>query len=428
MAQSIITAPASVWISKFKNLTLNNPNQFSKSTQFNFLNGQIVSNQVDFSGVVKIEDFVSDENSDLFNVSISLDQLKVQANDLQLHIQIQQELGFGSATLNFDAICPSVVVKANQPQKASFSLDHNFEVKKVFIDFSHVDISTNITGCDSISGLQQEIQQTILNTIRTQLFENEIKKIITAEIKNLISTQLNSIAQLFVESKNGLISTKLSLDSAKRLWIYVGENAETSFSSQEIQTLTQANSAAALLKKSSLEKSITANLNDLLKKNPIQSKTNSSLQRLTCSRFVQFFVWPALKAFPKCFDMTVISQIKEMKLVDLQSLSFNLKTESWSLEASQQRKIAYFLAQTAVSLNPSSVTIDSVKAQHDPDFLKWSGRSSRISTGMISTSLQQYLSEQLKKVTETNGVLNPKQIKSTQQIGADTLLVQLNGI
>lgn len=424
LAQSVAMVPSNTWISKFNGVVNNVPNTFTQSTQFNFLNGQVVSDQVDFGGQFTVQKIAA-SNPGLFQLDVSLDQAIAIVKNLQIHVKVEQDLGFGSATVNIDAACAAVLVNIPSVQGLQVLVDRNFQVQAVNTNFNKLNLLTSFEGCTAIGGLEKEIQSRISAILKSQLFESEFKQILTAEIGKQINANIKKVVNYFVESKNSDVKVKLAIDDQNKLWIYAGENAETAFSNDDLATLSKSETSAALINKTALETSLLKNLNAQLIKNPVISKGNESLENLTCSRFVQFFVWPALKAFPKCFTMQLVSEIKELKLIDLAKLKFSVKANNWAQAKDYNRNIAYFNLDSEIALNPSKVKIKSIAAQHDPEFLKWSGRSSRISTGLVTSTLQEYLQTQLTSLIKANEMLNPSHIKDVKQLNAQTLLVQI---
>lgn len=424
LAQSIAMVPGESWLSKFNTSVNQTPNLFSQATSFNYLNGQVVSNQVNFGGQFAILSMKPDAQG-LFTLDVRLDSAQAVAKDLQIHVTTEQDLGFGSATIHLDATCAAVLVNIPATQGIAVQIDRNFQVQGIQTNFDKLSLTTTLQNCTDIGGLQEEIQTRIVAVMKSQLFETQLKQILTTEINNQINLKVKSIVSQFVENKSSDVPVKISVDAQNKLWIYVGTAVETLFAASEIDQLGLSPKPSAIIKKLALETSLLKNLNAQLAMNPVLSKGNSSLEHLTCSRWVQFFVWPALKAFPKCFQMQFISEIKELKLTDLSKLSFSVKANNWAQAVEPARNIAYFDLQSEISLKPAQVKINSIKGQHDPEFLKWSGRSSRISTSLVTSTLQTYLQQQLDILIKGNQLLNPQNINNIKLLNADTLLVQL---
>lgn len=424
-AQSVAMIPSDIWTSKLNSVLTSVSNPFSKTTAFNFLNGQVVSNQVDFSGQFTILNLKPDVQSGLFGLQVTLDSVQAVAKDLQIHVQVEQDLGFGSATINLNAVCSSAIVNTKSAQSVFVQVDRNFQVQSVQTNFDKLNLETKLEGCDAIHGLKEEVQARLLAVLKTQLFESHLKQIISSEISNQINLKIKNVVSYFVENKAKDVNVKLSIDTLNKMWIFVGDKADTTFTVEEIAQLSRSDKSAALIKKDQLEQSLMRNLNAQMVASPIISQGNSKLEQLTCSRFVQFFVWPALKAFPKCFVMQFVSEIKELKLTDLAQLKFFVKANSWAQAKEPLRNIAFFTIASDVSLNPSKVKINSIVGQHDPEFLKWSGKSSRISTSLVTSTLQSYLQQQIAAAIQSNEMLNPKNIQNMKLISPETLFVQL---
>ncbi|MFZ3230152.1 MAG: hypothetical protein WA160_08100 [Pseudobdellovibrio sp.] len=424
-AQSVAMIPADVWVKKFNSDISPVSNVFNQTTSFNFLNGQVVSNQVSIGGQFKVVSLSPDTQSDLLNMDILLSQAEVQAKDMQIHIRIEQDFGLGSATVNLNALCTMVKIGIKSVQPVHIQIDKNFQVQKINTFLDKLNLETKIEGCDSIAGLQDEIQKRFLDVLQTQLFERQLKHILTDQINNQINIKIQEVVSKIVETKDKQIKVKIALDIQNKLWVFIGEKAESAFTNEQLAQLGAATTPAVLLKKNDLEQALLANINLQMLKKPILSTENASLQKLTCSRFSQFFVWPALKAFPKCFQLQFISEVKELKLIDLASMKFSVKAISWSQAKDPLKNIAQFVLDADVSLMPSNVKIKSIVGKHDPQFLAWSGRSARISTNLITSTLQGYLQEQLSTAIKNNSSLNPNQIKTLKQLDAETLLAQL---
>ncbi|MBC7465463.1 MAG: hypothetical protein H7256_05675 [Bdellovibrio sp.] len=425
-AQSVAMVPADAWISKFNSSVGQTTNSFSQATSFNFLKGQVVSDQVNFSGRFTVLNLKPDSQLGLFNMDVSLNSAQAVAKNLQIHVVTEQDLGFGSATVTLNAVCSSLTVSVASTQGVSVQVDKNFQVLHLTTNFETLNLDTKLEGCDSsIAGLQQEVQARILAILRAQLFDTQLRQILTDQISQQLSTNIKNVANYFVESKSSDVKVSLSIDAQNKLWMYVGEAALTAFSASEIAELSKSDKPAALFKKAELEKTLLVNLNAQIAKAPILSVGNEALEKLTCSRWTQFFVWPALKAFQKCFQMQFVSEIKELKLTDVTKLRFSINSYSWAQAKEPLRNIATFNLQTDVGLNPSAVKINSIVGQNDPEFLKWSGRSKRISTGLVTSTLQAYLQEQIALLVKGNDMLNPANIKNIKLITPETLFVQL---
>lgn len=425
-AQSIAMVPADAWISKFNASIGQTANSFSQATTFNFLNGQVVSDQVNFGGQFTVLNLKPDSQLGLFNMEVSLNSAQAVAKNLQIHVVTEQDLGFGSATVTLNAVCSSLTVSVAATQGVSVQIDKNFQVQHLTTNFDKLNLQTKLEGCDSsIAGLQEEIQSRIMAILRAQLFDTQLKQILTDEISKQMASNIRNVANYFVESKSADLKVSLSIDAQNKLWMFVGETAQTAFSANEVAQLAQSDKPAALFKKAELEKSLLANLNVQIAKSPILSVGNPALEKLTCSRWTQFFVWPALKAFPKCFAMQFVSEIKDLKLTDITKLKFSVDSYSWAQAKQPLRNIATFSVKTDVALNPNKVKINSIAGQHDPEFLKWSGRSKRISTSLVTSTLQTYLQEQVALLVKNNEMLNPANIKNIKLITPETLFVQL---
>jgi len=424
-AQSVAVVPSQVWLTKLNQSVSQSPNDFIQATSINFLNNQVVSDQVTVSGQFKILQVHSDLQNGLLNADVVLNKAQAQVNNLQIHIVTQQDLGFGSATINLNAVCSSVLVSVKAAEQINVQIDRNFLVQHVQTNFDKLILETRLEGCNSMAGLQDEIQNQVLQVVKSQVFETQLKQILTDQISKQINQKVQGIAAYFIESKSQNSNVKLSLDQQNKLWVYLGESAQTAFTAAELAQLSQSDKPAALVRKDQLEKSLLANLNAQVSKSPIISKGNESLEKLTCSRFVQFFVWPALKAFPKCFTMQIISKIKDIKLTDVSRLKFTVVSGSWAQAKEPLKNIAYFTMNTDIALKPSRVRLNSFTGQHDPDFLKWSGRSSRISTGLMKSTLEDYLESQIAEAIKTNEMLNPSNINNIKLLNNETLFVQL---
>lgn len=429
---AIAFAPSQIWLSQLKprleNVKLDLDQQVENFT-FSLPDGSIkfVSERVNLATSFQSKVVASSVDNSAIQLSLRVDAAKVVAANFNLEAIIQKDLGFGSATLKLDMHCDAVELslKNSNPVSAEVKIDHGqFSVNQLAWDLRNSQIETKLVGCKEVAGFDQLLKDQIQQYIERSLVIESLQQLVNQKLNGLVHLKIANILSEVVKKLKVAEGQKFQFDEKNNLWIFSGANLDQIFTAEELVKIKSSQKAALLIKKQNLENFAKDAINDLLGKNVISSKSIDGMKRLTCSRFIQTFVWPSLKSLSKCFEMKIQNQVQSISITDLAHLGFNLKVGSWASGESHQ--IAYFESTLKAKLMNSEVEMTSFKGKSNPDFIKWSGRSKRISTSMIQPSLEDLLQWSVSQLKE-NAIL--KLIQKTTKlnlIGPDTLLVEVN--
>lgn len=429
-AQVVIMSPAQIWMKRLLQEAKKTPYNFENSSNLNISLpiGKIVSEQVKLAGQFQVADLKTE--LDQVKLTLNIDNAVALAKNVQIQVSIEKDLGFGSATINLNASCEAISMQLKKPQALVANLDHSLKIQALTENVSEDMIETKMIGCTAISGLDQAIQDKVMEYVRTQLLSQQFHQLLSAELSTQLGKKMTDVAQSFFANTPSLQPLQFRIDDQFRLWMFLGENSEKTFSSEEINLISANSQTTVLIKKGFLEKTLQQALDEQLKLANVTSKTIIELQKLTCSRWIQFFVWPSLRALPKCFEMDLISRAKEVKLVDLESLKFAVQVQTWVKAPEQNKDIAYFLSDSEVLLASSAINIKNFSGKQYPEFLNWSGHSSRMPTSQIQAAVQALLSKKMidlqqNKNTNVSKILSWLQPKKSKAVGLDSLSFQI---
>ncbi|MBC7421032.1 MAG: hypothetical protein H7328_09925 [Bdellovibrio sp.] len=387
---------------------------------------QVVSNRVDFSGSV-ITKSLQSADSQTLNLGLQLKDAVVVSQNINLLITIKKDMGFGWATLRLNMQCQQLKIGLHNenPIAAQIVVQQSLaSVIHLDWDLSTTVVATELIGCNEVAGFDNELRNQIKAFIQQSFALETLKKVVNSKINNLINEKIASeLAKVSIDY-NLKPEQKHKIDEQNNLWVYASETAANSFQSSELVALGQSLIPSMLIKKSSVEELVKNNLNNVLTKNTISSLKYGGLTKITCSRFSQFFAWPALKSLNKCFDLQIQNRIENVQIKDLNTLDMNLKLSSWA--SGEGHNLAYFSSQLAVSPLSSKAEVLALSATQDPQFTSWSGRSSRISTGLIKTPLQDLLKSTVLDLSKREDFSLFKKNSTIKQIGSDVVLIGLN--
>lgn len=417
VAQALVMSPSQQWIPQLINVANPIVLEYEKISQLNLTlsEGKIISDHVGFTGRFKLQDLSPELTTQLFKLELVLENAEVVAKNVSIQISTSRDLGFGSATINLNVQCAAISIHLKYPQHVSAALDKSLNVAAVSATIKNDALDTVLSGCTAISGLDQAIQEKVLQFIKEQIINEQIHRSISEEIAKQLAKKLSTIGRVVI-------------DDQFRLWTFLGSTTEQTFSAEETASIANNSATSMLVKKSYVESLVKDQLNLAMAKNPVLSKLDTGLQKITCSRWAQFFAWPSLMSLPKCFDLKIISQINEVKLLDPEKLNFSFKLNSWAIAPEQKKDIAFFMTTAQVSLMEKSISVSDLVAKQYPDFLSWARQSGRISTKIIKSSLQKLLSEKLLLLSNNQDkekLLNLLDMQNAKSINAETLSIQL---
>ncbi len=286
----------------------------------------------------------------------------------------------------------------------------------------HVNMSANITDvnlgkpklsvqnlkCSNIAGFEDLVADEILQQF-TQL--DFYKPVLLSKMNELLAGQVEKYAAKAekaikdqVMTVDGLSAPLFSLLQINDQYIDIGfslNNPDATFSNVTNYKLNS--DGAMVVDKSELQDYIKQSLSAKLAKLSYSSKTITELDKLTRSRFKQFFVWPALMKLPKGQELI----LRPM----LESLSFTLKPDSYvtnlNLTATagiwvmgRNEQMVYLRSNLTAGSNVANAaqvktTIQSLtsNAVWDQNFLKRYGASKRISTSIVDSTAEKFFND-----------------------------------
>ncbi len=378
--------------------------------------------------VAQVEtDGLNQEGEQAFSLGLHLNGASILAQNLNLNVTVKKDLGFGWATLNLNMQCQQLRISLTNtnPISTDIALQHGVAaVSRINWNLSSTAVQTELIGCNEVAGFDEELRSQIKTFIQQSFALDNLKNLINSKLNVAINTKITETLAKISATYNLKPEQKHVIDEKNNLWIYTNDTVAASFAAADLANLSLSKKASMLIKKSSVENLIKTNLNEFLKKNLITSKLNSGLSRLTCSRWVQFFVWPALFGMNRCFDLQIQNQIESVQLQNLNTLQMNVKLSSWA--AGDGRQLAYFNSQVLVSPLTPQAQLMAFNGQQDPAYTQWSRRSTRISTGLFKSALQTLLNSTISDLAKKDLFAMLKKKSSIKQIGQDAILIEMN--
>lgn len=429
---AIAFAPSMVWLSYLKNqlqsskLDLDQQiDNFNYSTPDNSI--RFVSERVNFSTHFESKVVASSVDSATIQLSLKLDSAHISVSNFNLEALIQRDLGFGSATLKLDMHCDGIELELKNQNSAMAEIkieQGKISLSQLSWDLRGSQIETKLVGCKEISGFDQLLKDQIQQNIEKGLVLETLQQLVNQRLNVVVHQKIAKTLTEVVEKIKVSQNQKYQFDDKNNLWVFSGNGLDQSFTPEEMARIKLSQKPALLIKKQSLESFAKDSINDILKANVISSKAVDGINRLTCSRFIQTFVWPSLKSLGKCFEMKIQTQVQSLSITNLSDLSLRVQVGSWA--SGEGRQVAYFESGLEGRLMNLFVQMRSFKGQSNPDFVRWSGRSKRISTSMIQPSLEELLNKSVSKLKE-NAILKLIQKNAKLNlIGADTALIEIN--
>ena len=426
----IAFAPSAVWMAQMKNQLLNSKFELSqKIDQYHYATQdesiQFVSERVNFDTHFKTN--VISSSNEVFQLALQLDQAAILLSNFNLVATIKKDLGFGTATLKLDMHCDAITLnlKNNNPVLAEVKAESGkFNVSQLTWNLRNTEIKTQLSGCKEVAGFDQLLKDQIQQNIEQSLVIESLQQLINEKLNPIVNEKINNELQSYIQKFKVAMQAKHQIDSKNNLWIYSGASLDQSFTTSEIQQIQASTKPALLVKKRSLELFTKKALNDILNINTLSSHSFDDMKRLTCSRFIQTFIWPSLKSLNKCFEMKIQSQIQSLTITDLSTLDLSLKVGAWA--SGEGHQIAYFESDLSASLTQGKILMNSFSGRAIPEFINWSGRSKRISTGMIQPALQSLLDATVAKVKNNSVLKLIQQNTRSKLLSPDTIFVELN--
>lgn len=396
---------------------------------------QFVSDRVDIETTVQTQfpqGFgASTSAKDPVSVQLVLNSARVKVFNFNLKATIQQNLSFGSATLNLNVQCQQVNLTISNLEPATALIQLNQGVAQVTHlgwNLSQATVATDLLGCKDVPGfdamLKQQVQIQLQKSYINTLLQNYINSKIDLLVHQKIDAQLAGLlAKVDAATDSTSTAPMHRFDELGNLWVFSNALASAQFTAEELQQLSLSSSGAILVKKSELEKQLLEHINQNLKNQILSSEANSSLKKLTCSRWAQTFVWPSLKSLKKCFEMKIQNQITSLKIMQIDQLDFqiNLKTTVMS----DPHTLATVLSQSRTQLVTSKTQLNQFQFDLDKDFAAWSGRSQRVSESSVQKAFDSFLNQVVSGVVGSQLYQSFKSHVKSRQISDQAILFDI---
>ncbi len=429
--EAVAFIPTAVWASNLKTQLQGSKIPLSQQLdQYQYANADssihFVSDRVTFETQFDAN-LISQTDTSNIDLNLHLDVAHIRGTNFNLTAAIKKDLGFGTATLKLEMHCDLVELKLKNanPVSARVQIDKGgFSLTQLIWDLKNSQIETLLSGCKQVAGFDQLLKSQIQQLIEQSFVVDSLQQIINLRINDLVKEKINSSLALYAKQFKLGAGQIYSFDDKNNLWVYSGKNPEKNFLIEDIQKVKESPKAVLLITKQNLENFAKESLNDSLKSQLLTSRNISGLRKLTCSRLIQTFAWPALKSLSKCFDMQIITQVQELKIADLKSLGLNLKVGAWASGEGQQ--LAYFESLLRVSVIRGEAELNSFKGQANSDFINWSGRSKRISSKLIQPTLESLLKTTIAKLKENQTLKMIQQGAGLRELSPQTILIEFN--
>lgn len=371
---------------------------------------QIGSERVDVTSQVKaIQTSTLQNAQNVQNIITqwSATNVSVRIYPFHLNATVQQNLSLGSATLHLKMECQELRLKLTKPATVTteiFLKNNEFQMNHIawLVDTSAMD--TELVGCQQMSGFDSLIKQKAEELLKIEYAQNLVQNFLNQKLNGLIQNKIQlelSKALSQIEQLADMQSTvSHAFDSAGNLWIYSNSQAVAQFNLEDIQQLQKLNQQAVLVKKIDLENTIKNSINTYLKNKTLLSGDNKNLKKLTCSRWVQTFIWPSLKSLKKCFEMRINTAIESLEL-NQGSQDVAVSTKALTALQGEGHLLANIKTQIDSNLATEQTFLNNFQFKIDSEFVKWSGRSKRVSQSTIQTAIEGFLNQITHEAVQT---------------------------
>ena len=396
---------------------------------------QFVSDRVDIETTVKTQ-FPQGASTSIgtkepLAVQLDLDSARIKVFNFNLKATIQQNLSFGSATLNLNVQCQQVnlTISNLEPATALVQLNQGVaQVSHLGWNLSQATVATDLIGCKDVPGfdalLKQQVQLQLQKSYVNTLLQNYINSKIDLVVHQKIDAQLAALlSKVDVATDSTSTAPLHRFDEQGNLWVYSNEQAYSQFKAEELQQLSLSVSGAILVKKIELEKQFLVQINQNLKNQNLSSDANSSLKKLTCSRWAQTFVWPSLKSLKKCFEMKIQNQITSLKIMQIDQLDFQINLKTTVL--SDPHTLATVLSQSRTQLATGKTQLSQFQFNLDKDFGAWSGRSQRVSVSSVQKAFDSFLNQVVSGVVGSQLYQSFKSHVKVRQVSDQAILFDI---
>ncbi len=426
---AIIFVPVQQWIRRLQSYAQGASYEYQNQLQnLNYVSDSAEINarieKVDLSTKINSEK-MDQLSTDRLGVHLKLESAVAKIQNFDLVAKIKKDIGFGTATLTLRMHCDAISIhfKNTNPIEAPIKISNGlFTLEQLLWKTEQTEVQTEMQGCQQIAGFEQLFKEQIQQALEQSFVKEILLNSINSKINQVISDNLNIELNKYMTEYHLGPNQSLIFDKKNDLFIS-SPDALSKFSTEEIQSLQKSSQISMIIKKQSLESLIKNNLNSYLQYHVFTSTEQKSLHQLTCSRLYQTFLWPSLKSLRKCFEMKIQSRIEQVEIIDLTQLNFKLQVSAWA--SGEGKNLAYFQAKLDTGLAKNQILLNSFKAQADPEYIRWSGRSKRISVGIVEGSIQKTMSDSLQKLDQNQIIAYLKNNLSFKNLNSTTYFVEL---
>ncbi|MES2802362.1 MAG: hypothetical protein V4654_07715 [Bdellovibrionota bacterium] len=286
----------------------------------------------------------------------------------------------------------------------------------------HVDMSATVTDinigtpkltvqnfkCDNISGFEDLVADEILQQFARIDF---YKPVLLEKMNVLLAAQLRKYAAKTekaikdqVLTIEGLSSPLFSLLQVNENYIDIGFALNKSTATfVPVENYTLNSDGAMIVDKTELQEFLKQGITVKLTKLAYSSKSITELDKLTRSRFKQFFVWPALMKIPKGQELILRPMLESLNITlkpDSYVTSLNLTATAgiWVMERSEA--MVYLRTNLQATSNiadaakvATKITSLKTSAVWDAGYLDRHDCSKRISTGIVDTTAKKFFTD-----------------------------------
>lgn len=275
------------------------------------------------------------------------------------------------------------------------------------IDIGSPKLSVKDFLCDNVTGLEDVVADEMLQQFsKVDFFKpmllDKMNAVLVEDIR-VYTAKVEKIIRNQVQDNDDLQSLQFNLLQINENFLDIafstGEPANTVV---ELENYKIPTDAVLVVDKNLLQDYLRKNLNSKFSKTSYSSKTIAELDKLTQSRFKQFFVWPALMKRPKGKALILRPALETLVLsikpnTDVKNLVTNVVAGIWVMDGTESMVYLRSKIQAQSSLAPDKVqtVINSLKTtpSWDESYVKKHDCSKRISTSIVDTVAQKYFTD-----------------------------------
>lgn len=393
--------PKSVWQSQVQKLLVNQSTVFTTdlgSLHYESSNPQFTvnSNQSVLNAKLSLNSFRS-HGAGPTDIQIDAQSLKAVAHNFDFKAIIRKDLGFGLANFHINVKCDAVQIESVEPVSVHATVDFNHQSMK-FNDFNFIlnseSIKVGFTGCNEVNGFDELLKTELIQWIKSDFFMNTAKNVLNQKTKSWLTEALDNVINKTLKNYNFSADVLSNIDQDGDLWIISSQITGDPLTQMEMNDIKSLHKPVMVISKASMERNVTAVINQKLSTVQISSQNVSGLKSIACSRFFQFFLWPSLMSLEKCFPLQFLNQVASVKLRDIKNLNFEVNIQSWAQNRDgvyPTKDLAFFQTRFQSSLVTNQTQLLSFGAKSFPEFIKWARSSNRISTSFMKSSIEKEL-------------------------------------